>query len=343
MYEDHLVTVDLSYYQGSHINIDWQKMLDVGQVRGAWNRLNYGRFKDPEHDNFALMEARVGIARSFYTFPLPHQESPQSAYDNAMRMSGGDSGNLPWMVDAENPPGVNLAAAVGPQRLADWYIDFGRRLQAGTGRVGIMYGGFLGMTAASGLREVYPDFWVANYGTNQDYGTLHYAPGYRPYWNPKVPAPWSTWSQFQHSGGNGRVPGIPLPCDTNIVSREKLSQWNGGNLYVPTKPAEQPQPKVEAIVAPPIHEFPDGAQYFLTPCTGPVVKDHNGQPTDLSGGKEMIWVHLENPARSFDAQVSGLVSPLTVHIPAEDQAAIDRFERYGIANGPMKRPPLNND
>lgn len=346
MYENDEVLLDISYYQGHPNNIDWAKVRDVGKVRGIWTRLNYGiGFKDPFRDGYVRRIEDAGMHRADYTFPLPHRETPQQAFQALINYSGGNLGDLPVMVDGEDPPGVDLSAVLGAQGLANWYIDFGLLIQQRTGVKPIMYGGaWFGMANDRRLADVYPHFWVANYGSTADYNTLHYAPTYRPNYVPPVPGPWSRpASIFQHSGGNGRCPGIPLPVDLDLVPPKVWASLTNDNFPAPVIPDPSPQPQPEANMAPPIHEFPDGAQYFLAPCSGPVVADHNGQPTDLSGGKEMIWIHLLNPVHSFDAQVSGLVSPNTVHIPAEDQAAIDRFERYGIANGPMKRPPVRTD
>lgn len=350
-YEEYENLLDMSYYQGSGFNINWDRVRDEANVRGIYNRLNYGtKFKDPNHDQFCQFQKNAGLHRGVYTFPLPHAESAVQAYDSIMGFASAQGfGELPVMVDAENPPGVNLAAVVGSQRLADWYVDLGLRLARGTGREPIMYGGFLGMTNDPRLRQAYPLFWVANYGTNQDYATIHRLPGYRPYWNPRVPKPWDVWSIFQHTGGNGRCAGVPLPIDLNIVHPDVLAQMRNGISLPPQQPAPAPAPAQKrnttmAIV----HELPDGGQFILTTVTGPVIGPHaNYGDTDLSGGKNFVWTHISGPQNSLDAAMSGVTDPSqVVHIPAEDQAAIDRFERYGIvskAHPEINRPPVHPD
>lgn len=349
-YEDYVDLLDLSYYQGSGFNIKWDRVRDEAGVKGIYNRLNYGtKFKDPNHDQFCQFEKEAGIPRGVYTFPLPYAESPAQAYDSIMGYASPQGfGEMPVMVDAENPPGVNLASAVGPQRLADWYVDLGLRLARGTGREPIMYGGFLGMTNDPRLKQAYPIFWVANYGSQKDYATTHFLPRYRPYWNPNVPGPWNQWGIFQHTGGNGRCAGVPLPVDLNIIHPDTLKSLLNGFSAPAQKPQQNPQPaKKENRNMAIVHVFPDGAMYFMVPAPGPVVGPHaNYGDTDLSGGKNFIWEHLSGPQNALDAGLAGVTDPSEViHIPAEDQAAIDRFERYGViskAHPEINRPPIKD-
>jgi hypothetical protein len=257
IYNDWLVATDDSAWQTA--KVDYGKARDAG-LRAAWHRCGYGDDRHPQahlfefgkdstYDAHRVDSARAGLPRGAYFFPIPHASSPRASFDAVMRYTGGELLDLPFMVDMENPPGVSVAGAIGQRALVDWLLEFGELITAVFGRPIAYGGGFLssyGLPFDRDLGKMYDGQWVANYGTDLDYQTLH-SPTYRPQMIPAVHPTWGRLAIYQHTGGNGRCPGYPGAVDLDLIE----PTWFQGALGHPASPAPTPPQPVQRKGVPP--------------------------------------------------------------------------------------------
>jgi hypothetical protein len=312
---DHwLVATDDSMWQTK--DVDYTAVKAAG-VAAVWHRCGYGddrhpdakRFefgKDPTYDVHRAASARAGLPRGAYFFPIPHASSSVASFDAVMRYTGGEQLDLPFMVDMENPPGVSVAATIGQRPLVDWLVDFGRRITQTLGRPLAYGGGFLdnyGLLFDERLGDIYDGQWVANYGTNQDYATLH-GPDFRPRWNPAVHPNWRRLEIFQHTGGNGRCPGYPGAVDLDLVDPAWLEGALGHPPRTTTRPArfEPEGAPMSLIVLRQDPNAPDPETEFL------YGKDGTGE-----------WVHeMRGPADGIDPFVYAALERRTLGVDKDD-------------------------
>lgn len=251
-FKDWLFATDDSAWQTP--NVDYGAAKAAGLV-AVWHRCGYGDDRHPQartfgfgkdstYDQHRAASARAGVPRGGYFFPIPHASTAVESFDAVMRYTGGEPLDLPFMIDMENPPGVNVAEVIGQHALVEWLVDFGRRVTDALGRPLAYGGGFLssyGLLFDQRLRDLFDGQWVANYGTNQDYATLH-GPSFEPTWTPAVHPNWARLAIFQHSGGNGRCPGYPGAVDLDLIDPAWLENALGHPPPATARPAtSEPQ------------------------------------------------------------------------------------------------------
>lgn len=211
--------VDVAEYQPG---CDYQTM--AGHVHALWAKAGQGpNFRDPLYVRHRDGWIATGRPAGAYYFPEPDRQSATAAANRFAQITDGFAGcTLPAMLDVEDRPGADMVAALGPRGVADWVHTFCAWVADATGKTPIVYvGGWFGMATDPRL-GAYVN-WTPNYGSKTDYATLH-GPDFRPGWTPRVHPAWQDIDVFQHSGGNGRVPGCPVPIDLDLISPAAWAQ-----------------------------------------------------------------------------------------------------------------------
>lgn len=184
--------IDVSYHQGP---IGWARVRDAG-IRFAFVRVSDGTtVRDPRFaENWAGARA-ASIARGAYQYFRP-EESALAQADLLIAALAGDRGELPPVIDVEETGGkrpAQVAAAV----------------QAWTARVRARLG-------VEPIVYTSPAFWRDQVGgadhARQPLWVAHYTGAC-----PRVPAPWTRWTFWQHSK-TGRVPGIRGAVDLDVFA-----------------------------------------------------------------------------------------------------------------------------
>lgn len=258
MYDTWIAATDDSEWQGPDVDYE---IVRASGVRAVWHRCGYGddlhpraarlhMGKDGCFDRHRADAHAAGLLTGAYFFGLPHVCTAGTSYDAVMRYTGGDPGDLPFMVTMEDPPGVSLAAELGAGPLADWMHDLGARLHAAWGPCIAYVGAAFGMAADVRLLDCYRWNWTPGYGSFHDYSTEH-GPAFRPTWAPRVHEPWAHADLFQHSGENGRVPGYPGPVDIVLVEPDCWADMTGEPRPV-APPRRRPESSAAAEAVAPI-------------------------------------------------------------------------------------------
>lgn len=184
--------IDISYYQNT---IDWKRVRKAG-VLFAFIRVSDGStFADPMFDRNWNKARPTGILRGAYQYFRP-DESAKVQADLLIEKIKHDPGELPPVIDVEATGGRSA------KQIARGIEIWVKRVRERLGVEPIIYTG--------------PDFWKS-YVDSADFTT-------QPLWLahytttcPTVPAPWQTWTFWQHSD-RGEVPGIVGPVDLNVFA-----------------------------------------------------------------------------------------------------------------------------
>jgi lysozyme len=214
--------LDVSSIQGV---VDWNALVQRG-VRFTMCRSGNGN-NAPDRDFAAdIAGARAaGLVVGAYHvgFPLPpsdaHPGRPAAeqakAHFAASLGVGGNAGDLPPALDLEWPvPGSLEWQTFGCSReqVREWALEWLETATSLWGRKPLLYDGFPVYWAAidGGSEPRFGDYplWVVQY-PEQYKGTI--PPDSV---EPIIPAPWTTWTLWQHSGGGFRLPnGTPVDSD----------------------------------------------------------------------------------------------------------------------------------
>lgn len=298
-----LAATDDSAWQGTAVDYAAVKAAGISAV---WHRCGYGNDRHPQagrlgmgkdgtYDRNVAKCRAAGLLQGLYFFPLPHTEPAAASYDAVMRYTGGDPLDLWAMVDFEDAPGVNTAAAMGGSGpLTEWCLDLGGRLLAAWGPSIAYTGGFSNyrLLGDARLLTAYPVNWTPNYGSTTDYNTQH-QPTFRPSWPIRATAPWAQADIIQHSGGNGRCPGYPGAVDLDALSSPTLARVTrtGATPHpgpTPAAPAQEATMERTIIAIDTKH-----AQFVIDP--GP------GTARLIDGDEAEALTELGWPTKSFAA------------------------------------------
>jgi lysozyme len=188
--------MDVSYYEGT---IDWTAAHASG-IAFAFIRVSDGTaFHDPKFASYWSAAKAAGVIRGPYQFFRPTQNVMAQA-DLLISAIGGTytPGDLPPVIDVEDTGG--LGPSVVASRVRQW-VD---RVHAALGVTPIIYTGkYFWRDQVGGPTSFASNpLWIAQYTTLC----------------PDLPAPWSTWTFWQHSE-TGSVAGISGHVD--------LDKFNG--------------------------------------------------------------------------------------------------------------------
>lgn len=155
-------------------------------------------------------------------------------YRKAVTQAGGfQAGDLQPVLDVEGleavTPGLRQSA---PDLIKTW-LD---QAQSFSGKVPMIYTSLYQWSLISGKKGSNPPAWTANYPLwvawfpNKPDDFSAPAPSV-------MPAGWTNWAIWQYSK-EGKIAGLPLPVDLDI-----LSDWFAQQLNQPTPPSPTPQPQ----------------------------------------------------------------------------------------------------
>lgn len=190
--------IDVSHYQGT---INWTSVKNSGKTFAIVKATEGTTYTDPKFaSNWAAMKA-AGLIRGAYHFGRPGTDPVVQAnkFCDVVRPTTGD---LQMTLDIETTDGKT------PSQVRAWIVAFLNRVQARTGRPGIIYTGFY--------------FWRDSAGNGSNLNCPLWLAAYTSSPTAYVPAAWSTWTFWQYTG-SGSCPGI-----TGAVDR------NAGNLSLTT-------------------------------------------------------------------------------------------------------------
>ncbi len=186
--------IDVSSYQG---NPNWTSVKNSGKTFAFTKATEGTTYVNPDFAaNWAHMKS-AGLIRGAYHYGHPGTDPVAQAnfFYNTVHPTTGD---LQMTLDIETTDGKN------PTQVRSWIVSFINRIQALTGRPGIIYTGyyFWKNSAGNGSNLNCP-LWLAAYVTNP--ATY-------------IPAAWSTWSFWQYTS-TGSVSGVSGNVDRDA--------WNG--------------------------------------------------------------------------------------------------------------------
>jgi lysozyme len=186
--------IDVASYQGYP---NWTSVKSSG-ITFAFTKATEGTtYTNPY---FATNWARIksaGLIRGAYHFGRPGTDPVVQAnkFCDVVRPTTGD---LQMVLDLEVTDGKS------PSQVRSWTVAFLNRVQARTGRPGIIYTGFY--------------FWRDSAGNGSNLNCPLWVAAYTSSPTNYVPAAWSTWSFWQYTD-RGSVPGVSGNVDRNA--------WNG--------------------------------------------------------------------------------------------------------------------
>lgn len=186
--------IDVSYHQGT---INWQKVQKAG-IRFAFIRISDGLgTKDALFAQNWAGARRAHLRRGVYQYFRPDENAIAQA-DLVIAAVLRDPGELPPVIDVEATGGKSPAQI--ERQVRAWVARIRAKLHVEP----IIYTSPSFWTDSVGGADMssHP-LWVAHY-TNEC---------------PRVPAPWTRWTFWQHSE-SGRVPGIQGPVDLDVFAGE---------------------------------------------------------------------------------------------------------------------------
>jgi GH25 family lysozyme M1 (1,4-beta-N-acetylmuramidase) len=197
--------VDVASYQGypnwssvkaAGIDFAFTKATEGTTYTNPYFATNWGRIKS------------AGLVRGAYHFGRPGTD-PVTQANKFVDTVRPVSGDLQLALDIEVTDGKT------PSQVRSWIVAFLNRLQARTGRPGIIYTGYY--------------FWRDQAGNGSNLNCPLWLAAYTSSPTNYVPAAWSTWSFWQYTS-SGSVSGISGNVDRNA--------WNGSlsalnNLRLP--------------------------------------------------------------------------------------------------------------
>lgn len=202
-----MTIIDISRHQGL---IDWPRVRHEGGVTYAIIRATLGAAG--RDDRYAANWRESGWAgiprRGAYHYQVTEASGP-SQLENILRVTGGDFGNAPFVVDVERTAAERQAMAAG------WLFPIARY----TEQLRVV---------CFGLRErgmavhIYSNYWEWRTITTQPAWAAEFGFHVAAYpfdpddstYRPRVPAPWVDWATWQYSS-TGRVAGIAGNVDLN--------------------------------------------------------------------------------------------------------------------------------
>ncbi len=200
--------IDVASYQGYP---SWPRVRDTG-LSFAFTKATEGTtYTNPYFaTNWGRMKA-ARLVRGAYHYGRPGTDPVAQAnfFVDTVRPVAGD---LQLVLDIETADGKS------PAQVRAWVVAFLNRVQARTGRPGIIYTGFyFWRDSAGNSTNLNCPLWLAAYRDSPTSPTN------------LVPAAWSAWSFWQYTS-SGRVPGVSGDVDRNA--------WNGtlaslNNLRLP--------------------------------------------------------------------------------------------------------------
>jgi GH25 family lysozyme M1 (1,4-beta-N-acetylmuramidase) len=186
--------LDVASYQGYP---NWTSVKNSGKTFAFTKATEGTSYTNPF---FATNWARIknaGLIRGAYHFGHPSVDPVAQAdfFCNVVRPTSGD---LQMALDIEVTDGRS------PSQVRSWIVAFINRIQARTGRPGIIYTGFF--------------FWRDSAGNGSNLNCPLWLAAYVSDPTPYVPAAWSTFSFWQYTS-SGSVPGVSGNVDRDA--------WNG--------------------------------------------------------------------------------------------------------------------
>lgn len=230
--------IDVSEWQG---RIDWPTVRADG-IDFAVIRAGYGlAHPDPMFAANWKAAGAAGVQRAAYLWLRASQPARAQAAYLAGAMGPLDAADAdPWC-DFETADKMPAAVALGA------LADFCDELEQRTGRVPVIYTG--------------PSFWRSLGTRTGAFGRYPLAIAEYGVAAPHVPAPWSTWTYWQHTSA-GNVPGIPGRVDLDLSTV-------GAVTAAPANPEEHPHKMLNApVVAVVIN--PAGPGYWQVGADGGV-------------------------------------------------------------------------
>jgi lysozyme len=186
--------IDVASYQGYP---DWTRVKNSGKTFAFTKATEGTGYTNPYFaTNWERMKS-AGLIRGAYHYGRPSIDPVASAnrFCDVVQPTAGD---LQMTLDIETTDGRS------PSQVRSWIVAFINRIQARTGRPGIIYTGFYFWRDAAGNgSNLNCPLWLAAYVSNPA---------------PYVPAAWSTWSFWQYTS-SGNVPGVSGNVDRDA--------WNG--------------------------------------------------------------------------------------------------------------------
>jgi lysozyme len=194
--------MDISIFQP---NIDWDKVIAGTGISFVLVRVGDGSLADPLFARHWTEAKQAGLLRGAYFF-LRQSVSAEQQAQMLLQALGGDAGELPPVVDIEDPR-VNAPATYAGIALA-WL----NAVQTQLNRQPIIYTGAWWWNPNMLIGGQYPDWapgyplWVASYPLKSSVPTTAQIDG--GVFAPILPKSWTAWSIWQYSGDVATVDGI---------------------------------------------------------------------------------------------------------------------------------------
>jgi len=211
----------MSFVQGIDVS-RWQPTVDFAKVKAAGNAFvvvkgSQAGFADPKFATHWANAKAAGMLRGAYHFLT--EETAQKQIDIYLKTLGNDPGDLPPVLDIEDPKAVNMP------KYADISLAWLTEVEKKLGRRPIIYTAawywnpkmFIGGKKYPEWAANYP-LWVAAYPKADGAPSLDdLAKGK---FKPSIPKSWMNWTLWQYSE-KGRVGGVvtdgrPANTDLNI-------------------------------------------------------------------------------------------------------------------------------
>lgn len=209
--------VDVSVYQGT---IDWAAAARGG-VRFAMIRQSHGTTTDTTFARNWAGARAAGILRGAYQYFDPYGDAAAqaNALCTALLAAGFGPGDLPPMIDVEQPAPTGGPALPSPAAYTALVRTWMQTVRARLGVDGIIYSGgyywdpYVGSTAFASNPLWHPQY--PNYP-----GTIYQLADPAPLGGcpTSVSNAWSTWTFWQFAGNNGRAPGFTGAVDISIFN-----------------------------------------------------------------------------------------------------------------------------
>jgi lysozyme len=201
--QDTVHGMDVSHYDGT---IDWPTAKAAGIDFAFVKATESTSYVDPTFGtNWSGMKA-AGVVRGAYHFFRANADPIAQANHVVQTVGPLEEGDLPIVLDLETADGQSGSA------IADAATKFLDAVTATTGHAAIVYAspGFVNGTVGNPSAFAKYTLWVANWGVSC----------------PNVPAPWTTWSFWQHTD-HGTVNGVPASAVDLNTFNGTLAQLRG--------------------------------------------------------------------------------------------------------------------
>ncbi|QOR35977.1 glycoside hydrolase family 25 protein [Clostridium sp. 'deep sea'] len=212
---EEILGIDISHHQSDRGEIEWKKVAE-SKVGFAFIKVSEGNtYKDPYAKRHFEGAREQGISAGGYHYARPQLPIAEDAkaevahFINRLKLSSNDYGDLPAVLDLEDPlyPGTN---GLNTEDLLNWATIFCEEFEKYTGHKIIVYTGnwfinsWNNFNSPNNVLLKYP-VWIADYYAN------------------RVPSGgWSSWFVWQFSD-KGSIDGITGNVDLNISSKKLLT------------------------------------------------------------------------------------------------------------------------